>query len=347
LTDITEGIVPRGAFAQAMQEAEAAAATEQLGAPPEVRARDEQGRYVAAETPAIEVPAAAPDEVTPPVEAEPETPAETLLAGKYKTQEELERGYLELQDLTARTGTERGEERALLQAYAERLAVLEAQSAQTPHRQITPDFIEQNPSQAAQLAYEQGDTVALGNAYQQWTLEDPAAAATWVGEKRLQEAQTTWAAEQKAFRDDMESRFAPLQQQNEQASLRDGVLSLPDEVRTFLSDAPTVQALANEFPTLGKDIANGSVSERINAINALHGIHRGRTADTLNQAVTDVARTTAEQAQAARDEAYVASSTASQAETLTWEQQEQAKAVKAFTRAATTWDEALVIPAKK
>ena len=259
----------------------------------------------------------------------------------------LERGYLELQDLTARTGTERGEERALLQAYAERLAVLEAQSAQTPHRQITPDFIEQNPSQAAQLAYEQGDTVALGNAYQQWTLEDPAAAATWVGEKRLQEAQTTWAAEQKAFRDDMESRFAPLQQQNEQASLRDGVLSLPDEVRTFLSDAPTVQALANEFPTLGKDIANGSVSERINAINALHGIHRGRTADTLNQAVTDVARTTAEQAQVARDEAYVASSTASQAETLTWEQQEQAKAVKAFTRAATTWDEALVIPAKK
>lgn len=326
----------RSAFQEAAVAATEQAAAEQLGAQTE-KPRDEQGRFVA------DTPAAA--EVAPEVLADApveETAAEKLHAGKYKSVEELERGYLELQTFAARQGTDVGEQRALSQALAERLAVLESKTSAPAHRQITPEFIDQNPGAAAQIAYEQGDTATLGAAYQQWTLEDPAAAATWVGERRLQEARQEFEARAKQ----LEDRFIPFQQQQEQNQLTQGVQQLPEDVRSFLQNVDTVQNLATEFPTLGNAIVSGSASERLNAIQALHGIHRGRTADTLTQATTDVARTIAQEAQAVRDEAYVASATSSQEETPTFEQQEQQRMVDYAARRATPFGGGLVIPGK-
>lgn len=242
-----------------------------------------------------------------------------------------------------RQASEIGELRSTVE---ERFASYDERLNQRPARQITPDLIEQNPAAAAQLAYEQGDQATLGAAYQQWSLEDPAAAATWVGERRADERERALRAEfderQKAF----EARLAPIQQQQEQAVLTQSIQAQPEDVRAFLADATTVQALATEFPSLGAAIVNGSPSEKLNAIQALHGIHRGRTADTLNQAVTDVARTTAQEAQAVRDEAYVASSTASEAESLTYEQQEQQHLRDHALKRATPFGGGLVIPGK-
>jgi hypothetical protein len=335
LSEIGPGTA-RSAFQEAALAATEQAAAEQFGVQPE-KPRDDQGRFVS------DAPVAEEDPVS---EAAPEvveeTPAEKLHAGKYKSVEELERGYLELQQFTARQGTDVGEQRALAQALAERLAVLESKAEAPPRQQITSDFISENPGAAAQLAYEQGDQSALGAAYQQWSLEDPAAAATWVGERRLQEARQEF--EQRAKQ--LEDRFIPFQQAQEQSQLTQGVQQLPEDVRSFLTDVDAVQNLATEFPTLGNAIVSGSPSERLNAIQALHGIHRGRTADTLGQAASDVARAVAQEAQAVRDEAYVASSTSSQEEPQSYEQQEQQRLSDYAARKAVPFGGGLVIPGK-
>jgi hypothetical protein len=331
----------RSAFIEAARAAEEAAGVEKDWRTEGEQPRNEDGTFA---------PKAAAEEAAPVVDEQPivveETPAEALLAGKYKNVDALEAAHVELQALLDRQGASLGEERALRAAYEERLVALEASVNAPPRQQITGDFIEQNPAQAAQVAYEQGDRAALGAAYQQWALEDPAAAATWVGERRLQEERQSWQEEQKRLRAELEQRFAPIQQQNEQAVLAQGVQALPETVRTFLADAPAVQSLANEFPTLGETIIGGSPAAKLNAIQALYDIHRGRTADTLTTAATDVARTVAQEAQAARDEAYVASSTASQEESLTWEQQEQARLLEYARQKSTPFGGGLVRPGK-
>lgn len=340
MADITDGIAPNSAFAEAAREATERAAQEQLGAEPDEQPRDEAGRFTTTE----------PETVTdePAVEPEPApepTPADTLLAGKYKNVEELERGYLEAKAFADRQGNELGELRAAFeQQFAQINERLDTPAAST--RQVTPDMIDRDPAYAAQVAFEQQDPQTLAVAFEQWKLEDPGSAASWLAEKRIEENAKTMRAEFEQRVAQIEQRVAPIQAQTEQAALAEAVRTLPEDVRAFLSDQDTVQQLANEFPTLGNTIASGTPADRLNAIVALHGIHRGRTADTLTHAATDIARTVAQEAQAVRDEAYVASTTSSEAETMTWEQQEQARAVQAFTSKASLWDEALVRPGK-
>jgi hypothetical protein len=334
---VEQGLDSKNAFresyaAKEREAAEAAGLITEDGPP-----RNEQGQFTAAETEAPVV------EGAPVVE---ENPADTLLAGKYKSVEDLERAYAELQQLNARQGSELGELRS---AYDQRFAEIE-QRVNTPqqqHRQITPDLIETNPGAATQLAYEQGDTVTLAAAYEQWSMENPAAASAWVSEQRANEREQQIRSEYDAKISALEQRFAPIQAQNAEAELARGVQSLPQEAQTFLADAATVQALASEFPTIGKTIVEGAPSERIEAIRALYDIHRGRTADTLTRTAQDVARETAAAAQAVRDDAYVASATSSEEQVKSPEQVEQDKAVAAFTRRQSTWDEAFVRPAGK
>ena len=314
----------RSAFQEAAIAATEQAAAEQFGVTEEVAPEEVVPEVVVEETPAPEAAAETTDERDARIAA-------------------LEAQLLAKESFIGRQASEIGELRATVD---ERFASYDERLNRRPAQQITPDLIERNPAQAAQLAYEQGDSVAIGAAYQQWALEDPAAAATWVAERRADERETALRAEFDQRTKALEDRFAPIQQQQEQTVLTQSVQALPDDVRAFLADADTVQKLATEFPTLGNAIVAGSPSEKLNAIQALHGIHRGRTADTLNAAVTDVARTTAQEAQAARDDAHVASATASESESLTWEQQEQQRMADYALHRSTPFGGGLVIPGK-
>lgn len=324
------------AFREAYAEAERKAAAEQLG-----------------ETVAEDAPVETPEAAGAPADGAPADPAEgeqsaaeTLLAGKYKTVEELERGMEELQAFAARQGNEVGESRALLQAYEQRLAELEARTAQ-PQERITHDHIEQDPAAATRRAYAQNDGDAVGQAWQAWSLEDPGAAAAWYAETRGLERDQALRAEFAAERERLEARIAPLAEASQNDELVRSVQALPAETRAFLSDADTVQALANEFPNTGLLIATGNPQQRIEAINTLYNIHRGRVADTLTKTTQDVARSTAEEAQQIRDDSYVASTTTSEETPKTWEQQEQERATAAFQRkSAPNWDGALVKPGR-
>jgi hypothetical protein len=306
--------------------------------------------YAAAERAAAEeaglLEAEAPAEAETPVAEETPVVEEKLLAGKYKSVDDLERAYAEAQAVIGRQGSEVSELRQTLEQRLD--AIDERVNAPQPVRQqITPDFIEQNPAAAAQLAFEQGDTYTLQAAFEQWKMEDPAGSTAWAVTKQAEEREKNLRADYDARLKEIEAKFSPLSAHNEEQQLQQAVLALPEDTRAFLSNPQTVEALANEFPTLGRQIASGAPADRIEAVRALYDIHRGRVSDTLKQTEQEAARSTAEEAQAIRDEAYVASSTSSQEQPKTLEQQEQEKAVASFTRARNTWDSALVRPAKK
>jgi len=323
-----------------MQEAEAAAVAEQLGEEPAEQPRNELGQFASED--------AAADESAEPVAAPEAEAAATLLAGKYKTQEDLERGYLEQKAVLDRQGAELGE---LRRAFEEQMAALTERldtPAPVPHRQITQNDIESNPAHATQVAYEQGDQTTATVAFEQWKLEDPAGASAWWADKRIEENEKKIRAEFETRFKQFEDQVAPIQAKTEQAELAQQVASLSDDARAFLTadNGSLVAQLATEFPIAKQAIETGTPAQKIEAINMLHGIHRGRTADTLTKASADVARTVAQEAQAVREDAYVASASTSEAESLTWEQQEQERARQAFTRRAGIWDAALVRPGK-
>lgn len=329
----------KDAFREAYAEAERKAAAS-AGLTDE-QPRDDAGRFVAENPPTdITSPDGEPADAPAPEQAVPvETPDE-----RDARIARLEAQLAEKEAFIGRQSNEVGELRA---AFEQQLSAINDRLNTPTPRHITPDLIEQNPAAATQLAYEQGDTQTLAIAYEQWALEAPAAAATWVSEQRANEREQKLRAEFDERQKQLEERFAPLQQDNENAQLQSGFQALPEETRAFLTDRESVQALANEFPTIGKTIAQGSPTEKLEAIKALYDIHRGRTADTLTKTVQDVAHATAQEAQTVRDEAYVASSTASQEEPLTYEQQEQQRMKDIFAaKSAPGFGGALVRPSK-
>lgn len=318
------------AFREAYAEAERTAAAE-AGLVDE-QPRDEQGKFVA-ET---------PEEMAAELAVET-IPAETTDDRDARIAS-LEARIAEKDAFIDRQGNEIGD---LRQTVEERFASYDEQINKPQHRQITSDLIEQNPGAATQLAYEQNDGATLAVAFEQWKLEDPAAAGIWVGEQRANEREQKIRAEYDKKLSDFEARFTPIQASNDQAQLQASIQALPEDTKAFLSDQTTVNALAAEFPTIGKTIASGTPQERIEAVRALHDIHRGRTADTLTATRQDVARETAEAAQAARDDAYVASSTASQEQPKTVEQLEQERMTAIFAaRSAADFGGGLVRPGK-
>lgn len=282
--------------AAAEPEAEAVEAVEETLAQQE-RPRDEHGRFA---------------------KAEPDDAAEEarLLAGRYKSVDELERALLEKEAFIQRQTLEVGEKRKL----EERLAQIEQglQTAQSrPNVTVTADLIEQNPGYAAEVAYQSNDEATLRAAFDAWKDEDPAAAASWVASKQIERVQQQY--EQKF--QDLESRLAPLavsdadREFNRQLrdfeaqhgpiadlAARAEQLNLPSETtQTFatLLDSGTPEQKIGVFKTLA--LLVGSTEER-------------RTADTL-QAARSIAREQALEADRAIQDASVVSATASKVDT--------------------------------
>jgi hypothetical protein len=340
---VETGMDSRNAFKEAYAAAELEAARE-AGLIGDEQPRDDQGRFAAVRSRPVSYQPTLPHRRIRGAEAPVDTPAETLLAGKYKSVEDLERGYAELQQFAARQGNELGD---LRNAFEQRFDEL-SQRLDQPHPAATADHPgpdRPEPGAAAQMAYEQNDQYTLGVAFEQWKLYDPAAASMWANQKTTEQQLAAQRAEYDRKLAEIEQRVAPIQAQNHEAELVRGIEALPADVKGFIAD-PAMQALASEFPTIGKTIVEGAPSESVEAIRALYDIHRGRTADTLSRTAQDVARDTAEAAQAAREDAYVASATASQEQVKTPEQIEQERAVASFTQRRSTWDEAFVRPGK-
>lgn len=226
------------AFREAMRRAEAASGIE----------RDETGRevngidsIVDGETPdaipelAGAVPVQASDQPLDPEPAESiqsgdsevskadtseqqQKEQETLLAGKYKTLEDLERAHLELQQKLGDPNRLDLENRRLQEKLDELSAKIDAAQAQpatpqAPAVQITQDLIDADPQKATLLAFEQKNQAALEIAFEQWKEYDPFTASQWLTDQRLAEQRRELEAKLAEATKAVEEKTAPLAQQ--------------------------------------------------------------------------------------------------------------------------------------
>jgi hypothetical protein len=264
------------------------------------RARGEDGRFVKADT-AEEAPAEA-------AEAEPETPAKPeLILGKFKDADALAAAY---QELESHTGGLRNEVGDLRKALDERFESLQTQVSQpvTPQTPITQDLIDQNPALATELAYTQGNQAALAVAFEEWEAQQPARAAAWIASKHMEARDAQWSERYSQ----LEQRIAPMQQQAQGQELRDGVSGLTQkypEISEFVQ-TEDFAALAAQIPLAKKALTEGTPAEVVSAIETVYLIHRGRATDNLAETSREVTRAAAQEAEKVREEAFVASATA-------------------------------------
>lgn len=248
-----------------------------------------------AETPTPE-PDAPSDEATA-TEPEPEPEQPSLLAGKYKSPEELEHAYIELQRTLGSQKNELGE---LRQALEERIDGLARQQNQPFY---DPDVISQNPGAVAQQiavnAIQNGMEPEQNPAYNQ-ALED------WFDQAPREATNFMLTLERVRFQQQLEERTAPLaqtvQQQQDTAVLQEFGRQHPD----IGEYATQIEQIAATKPTLSNLLRSPDPQARVEALETLYLLAKAQTPSrATSEALTDHARQTAEDAARAVQEAAV------------------------------------------
>lgn len=263
------------------------------------RARDEKGRFASApETDAaeMETESASAEAVT-----EPE-----LILGKFKSQEELgraagelERHYEELERKIGPLRQELGDVRKELQQVVQQTAP----QPQQHNIEAIQDHFAENPTSilpTIQQAYNANDRTLVYLGIKALEDVDPVLAEGLRVEVAKRDAIT-----------EMQEQMRPATALAENADLQDRARNLADrypDIGEFIASAD-LAGLAEQFPLAKRAITEGSVEDRFSAIESLYLIHRGRATDNLKDTTREVARQTAEQAAALREEGFVASAT--------------------------------------
>lgn len=273
---------------------------------------------------------AAPDE-GPPAEPEDPAPSETEataepeapqddrprdelgrftekqpLAGKFKTVDDLESAYLELQRTLGSKNSEIGE---LRQAIEDRLDSFQRQQ----HQVYDDDTIERNPGAVAQQiavqALQAGSIPEQHPAYE-------AAMEAWFDENPRQATNFLLTLQQVRFQHALEERTAPVQQtlrqQQEQQAIREFGQRNPD----IVDYADQIQQIAGARPALAAMLQSDDPQARVEALDTLYLLAKAQSpARATTEAVTDHARkVAADTAQAVADATVVTTGNTNQGE---------------------------------
>jgi hypothetical protein len=266
------------------QEEESQTVETSVDTAPEERPRDEKGRFVSEET-EVEAVEETPEEEVP---EEPE-----LLAGKFKSPEELAAAYEEIQSYAGRLGSELGELRQLVQQPQQAQPQVLDQAA-------LASLIDERPDLATELAYQSGNQAALQIAFQAFSEEDETAAKLWATEKRVERMQAQFEQSQTQMTQSVQSR------------------EYESALETFAKDHPDIdehagrmQEIAREHPFLADVLQSDNPKAKLDVFEFLYNKARGRASENLDEAARAVAREHAEQTQQVKREGILATSTAS------------------------------------
>ena len=241
------------------------------------RARDEKGRFAREEP------------------AEPE-----LILGKFKSTEDLVESYRQLEARLGQTAAERQELNELRQLMEDRFNQVQQQVNQPRH-----DFeslIEQNPAQAAMLAYQANDQYALRRAAEAWEEISPGAPALWVQNIEMQRRL-----------DALDQRLQPLQENQQERSFARGLREVEQEfgpLPEIIARAEQANIPNETAQLLLHTIQNGTPDQQVGAIKTLALLsapQAGPQADNLGETARAIAREQAQEADRAVAEAAVAS----------------------------------------
>lgn len=258
------------------------------------RPRDEKGRF----TSTTEEPA----EQVAETETEPE-----LILGKFKSYEDLQNAYLNLEQ---HTGSLRNELGQLRQVVEERIP--ERPQAITPQPQYDPqqlqEYFSENPASimtAIQQSVQEGNDVVTTAALAALSDFDP------VGAEQARMAVYTYKAEQRIL-SQQQQREAAAKQQN--TVVVDTVNKLTEANPSFRERADDVMSVIQSSPILTAAIASGDAGQVESALTLAYQAAGGRAGDNLTAAAKNIAREQALAADEAIKEAAVASTTATAVE---------------------------------
>lgn len=279
---------------------------------------------------AIDEPQVEPQQevVETPVAEEPaqvvDTPQEqSLLAGKYKSAQDLEAAYKNLEREKGRLAQELGEWRQ--------------QAQQTPQTPVNPDVVEEafatNPvgarnaaQQAAQQALDQGDHLAYEQIVETWGQYDQFGALRFDAARQAAEAQKTLMAQwqpQVATANQYAEQQANLQAEiavkNRHADFETVVGDLADETRVR-------QIVDAGFPVALLQGANGSQADKEALLETLYRWVKSEQAETAQVVSAEIAAET----QAANKQAKQQSAVASASSTPVIETPSEDKELEAF-----------------
>ena len=249
------------------------------------RPRDEKGRFLPAAEPVVE-------------EVVPELPPELIL-GKFRSNDELAVAYRELESFKGQQANEIG----LLRRQVEQIAAQTAPRPQTYDADAIVEHFTENPTSilpAIEQAYQSGDRALVHLGIKALDDMNPVLA----GELRTEIAKRDAIAE-------MSQQMQPAMAQAESADIQARAQTLANrypDIGDFLA-SPELATLAEQFPLAKRAITEGSADDRFSAIESLYLIQKGRATDNLRDTTREVARQTAEQAAALREEGFVASAT--------------------------------------
>lgn len=258
--------------------------------------RDEQGRFASQQ----------PD--TPDSEPEPATEEEqALLAGRFKSPEELERGYTELLGKFSERDDEIGELRRIREEYqAAYEQQAQPQQHQQPITQQTVDWLDEqtatNPQAAAYWAMQSDPTGALyDRVMTDWYETQPRSAAAF--ERQLEMAQMAQAVDQR-----ITSVAAPLEQQAHTNDFVSAWAAASQQLPDLTEHSEAILEAAQSAPEVLQLLQSGTQQDKQRVIENLYYLAKGKQATSLNSAAQQMAAQQAQESQAAKDNAFVASS---------------------------------------
>jgi len=276
---------------------------------------------------AVQEPAGAPEsveQVQDGQEAQPEQEtaqeaSERLYAGKYKSEQELEDAYLELQQRMGSQGNELGEVRGRL-AQLEQASYQQQQPQYNYSLEQVVEAAESNPQETAvwaiQNAPESYDTVM-----DVWYQVDAKGASRF-------EQQIMAQALREQIRMEMAPAVAPMMEMGQQSAFYQAwseVAKANPEINNYTRQ---IVETAEAVPEIIGLLRNGDLESKQRTITQLYWMARGRNADTLAAAAQGVLQEQQNQNQQAKSQAQVVTSsgvsnadTTSQDRVAAWKRQ--------------------------
>lgn len=274
------------------EEGETPVETEETGERP----RNEKGQFVKEESP-----------------QEPEVPEG--YGERWKTKEDVERSYRELELKIAEQGQEVGELRKITREMEELRARMD-QAQQQPQWDARTQSafdrqLEENPAAATQMAAQKGDWQSYEIALQAWGEVDPFSAARF--DSRLQVMATDQRL-QAQWQSQYEPKIQNLTQQNQQEGISRAWQAVAARHDDFSEFSEQLLEAAQSAPELVSALQSGNQPDAERMFENLYWMTKGRQGNTLKEAVQKSASQKAEEAEKARAEGTVATASLSNAQ---------------------------------
>jgi hypothetical protein len=221
--------------------------------------------------------------------------------------EEALKAAVNSQSLIGSQGGELGQLRQQLEA-------LQTQVTRQAEPAIDYDtLLEENPARATMLAWGRGDNYAYQQAVQQWEAVSPGSPAIWAQNLQLQQQLSSLSTR-------FEETTAPLKQQAATQGFANAYQELAVELPELNQLGPDMgKALGALGDTTQRAILStletGTQESQKEVLRTLYHVAKGLRSDTLAQQGQDAAKAHVEETQRAKDDAILASASASHTET--------------------------------